>query len=99
MGCRDGELIVETNESVLRARVLNCLQTILDLEPELEKHALAERLIAEFQHLKRTIRAIDSLELREADVERIERSTADFLEQIKVPLILRGGGADKREAH
>lgn len=91
--------MVETNESVLRARVLNCLQTILDLEPELEKHALADRLVAEFRHLKRTIRAIDSLKLQESDVERIERSTADFLEQIKVPLILRGEGGDKRDAH
>lgn len=89
---------MESNESVLRARVYNCLQTILDLEPELEKHALAERLLDEFRQLKQTILAIDSLELKESDVVRIEGSTAEFLEEIRVPLVLRGQEAGRNGA-
>lgn len=89
---------MENSESVLRARVFNCLQTIIDLEPELQKHALGDRLLDEFRQLKETIHAIDSLELTEKDVQRIEKSTSEFLEEIRLPLALHGHAPERGEA-
>ncbi|HKK32032.1 MAG TPA: hypothetical protein VJ934_00515 [Desulfomicrobiaceae bacterium] len=89
---------MENCESVFRARVRNCLQTIIELEPELEKHALGERLLDEFRQLKQTMDAIDSLELTEDDVQRIERSTSEFLEEVRLPLALDGHVPKRGEA-
>lgn len=66
-------------------RITNCLQTILDLEPELEKLKLGKSLLDEFVFLKQFLEKIDRVDLSEDDVERIEHATANFLDELKTP--------------
>jgi len=68
------------------ARISNCLQTILDLEPELERIELGKSLLEEFAVLKDFLQKIDTVELSESDVERVEVATANFLEELRLPL-------------
>ncbi|WP_319544166.1 hypothetical protein [uncultured Pseudodesulfovibrio sp.] len=67
-------------------RITNCLQTILDLEPQLEKLEHGHSLLDEFAVLKSFLEKIDKVELSESDVERIETATANFLKELEVPL-------------
>lgn len=73
----------------LRARVYNCLQTILDLESDLDRAGMAENLLEELNEIKGLINHTHHWDLKEADVLRIERATADFLREIEIPLSLR----------
>jgi len=68
------------------ARISNCLETILELEPELEKIELGKSLLEEFDVLKDFLQRIDSVTLNEEDVERVETATANFLEELRAPL-------------
>lgn len=68
------------------ARISNCLQTILELEPELEKIELGKSLLEEFTVLKDFLQKIDTVDLSEDDVERVEIATSNFLEELRVPL-------------
>ncbi len=72
----------------LLMRLTNCLQTILDLEPQLQRLEYGHDLLREFETLKRFLVSVDRLDLREADVERIEDVTANFLDELRVPLSL-----------
>jgi len=67
-------------------RIANCLQTILELEPELRKLELGQTLLDEFEVLKTFLERIDEVELSESDVERIERATSNFLEELREPM-------------
>jgi len=67
-------------------RITNCLQTILDLEPQLEKLEHGNSLLDEFVVLKSFLEKIDKVDLNEADVERIETATANFLKELQGPL-------------
>ncbi len=77
--------------SDLQARVLNCLQTILDLEADLKRLTLSEELLEDFENLRRLIVRIDDVALQEQEVRRIEAATSQFLEELKVPLALDPG--------
>jgi len=68
------------------ARISNCLQTILELEPELEKIELGKSLLEEFDVLKDFLQRIDTVTLNEDDVERVETATANFLDELRAPL-------------
>ena len=72
----------------LQMRLTNCLQTILDLEPELERLELSEMLLQEYNVLKSFMDNVDSVDLEEQDVRRIEEATAGFLAELKTPLSL-----------
>ncbi|MFW5487565.1 MAG: hypothetical protein ACNI3A_03965 [Desulfovibrio sp.] len=72
----------------LLMRLTNCLQTILDLEPKLQRLEYGHDLLREFETLKRFLNSVDRLELHEADVERIEDVTANFLDELRVPLAI-----------
>ncbi|MDD4648399.1 MAG: hypothetical protein PHO79_00010 [Desulfoplanes sp.] len=74
--------------SDLQARVLNCLQTILELELELKQLTLSSSMLKDFEELKDLVARIDDLALKEEEVLRIERATAQFLEELKEPLAL-----------
>lgn len=79
-------------------RITNCLQTILELEPELSRLELAGSLLDEFVYLKQFLERIDRVELSEDDVERIEKATENFLAELRVPFSRQGGevaGASK----
>lgn len=67
-------------------RITNCLQTILDLEPALEQMDLGDSLLKEFVLLKAFLKNIENVDLNEDDVERIERATATFLDELKGPM-------------
>ena len=74
--------------SDLQARVLNCLQTILELEAELKQLTLSQSILKDFEELKELVARIDDMALKEEEVLRIERATAQFLEELKEPLSL-----------
>lgn len=74
----------------LHLRLRTCLQTILDLEPELKTIQLAEPLLAEFTVLKDIYNRLESFLVEEEDVKRIEDATSHFLAELK--------GSIKRES-
>lgn len=81
----------------LMVRITNCLQTILELEPQIEKLELGKDLLKEFEQLKSFLSKVDSIDLQEDDVVRIENATASFLDELKGPLaVLDNGGNEPR---
>jgi hypothetical protein len=74
-------------------RITNCLQTILELEPELSRLDLDSSLVEEFVYLRQFLEKIDHVDLSEDDVERIETATANFLAELKTPFSRLGGEA------
>jgi len=74
------------------ARISNCLETILELEPELEKIEFGKSLLEEFGVLKDFLRRIDTVVLSDEDVDRVETATANFLEELRGPLSLSRSG-------
>ncbi|MBU1230786.1 MAG: hypothetical protein KKA55_04205 [Proteobacteria bacterium] len=68
------------------ARISNCLQTILELEPDLVQIELGKSLLEEFSVLKDFLQKIDTVALNEDDVERVETATSNFLEELRGPL-------------
>ena len=76
-------------------RITNCLQTILELESQLEKLEHGNSLLDEFVVLKSFLEKIDRVDLSESDVERIESATANFLKELQGPLA-KAESADKK---
>lgn len=70
----------------LSARIINCLQTILELEPMLRSLDTGRLLLAEFTTLKTFLKEMDAIALDEDDVERIETATERFLQELKIPV-------------
>ncbi|WP_319466559.1 hypothetical protein [uncultured Pseudodesulfovibrio sp.] len=77
-------------------RITNCLQTILELEPQLEKLEHGNSLLDEFAVLKSFLEKIDKVDLSEADVERIETATVNFLKELQAPLAQAKARAKKK---
>jgi len=87
----------EGNSLHLMIRITNCLQTILELEPQIEKLELGKDLLKEFEQLKSFLSKVNHIDLQEDDVVRIEHATASFLDELKGPLaVLERGGAEPR---
>ncbi len=80
----------------LQSRLKNCLQTILELEPELERLELGHVLLKEYNVLRSFVEKIDQVALQEQDVARIEHATANFLEELRMPLELAEENGSKR---
>ncbi|GHV54430.1 hypothetical protein FACS1894206_07200 [Deltaproteobacteria bacterium] len=74
----------------LHIRLRSCLQTILELEPELQTIEMAEPLLAEFSVLKGIYNKLETLLIFEDDVRRIEEATAHFLEEIQYSVSREG---------
>jgi hypothetical protein len=72
--------------TILQHRLLNCLQTIIDLEEELGARDVDINLSQELGTLKRVMLHIDQLEISEIDVQRVEQATTRFLEELSGPL-------------
>ena len=66
----------------LQLRLKNCLQTILELEPDMAQLSLRVNFQQEIDTLKGYMSEIDQLNLSEEDVLRLERATALFLEEL-----------------
>lgn len=75
----------------LTARVSNCLQTILELEPDLERLRLGHILLREFNVLKSFLTRLEDVRIDENDVLRIEAATENFLRELKAPLARADG--------
>jgi len=91
---------MDNSASPLHSRLANCLETILELEPDLEQLELGHVLLAEFGQLKSFLERLDSVRVDEDDVNRIEAATSHFLEELKVPLgVIREGEVKRRPLH
>ncbi len=78
----------DKNSFNFTARITSCLQTILELEPDLERLRLGSALIKEFKVLKSFLSKLDQINLEEEDVLRIETATENFLQELRTPLAL-----------
>lgn len=74
------------NGGELHSRLKNCLQTILELEPDLGRIDIGSGLMREFSMLKSFMERLDAVLLEEDDVRRIERATMHFLEELRGPV-------------
>lgn len=70
----------------LKLRLNNCLETILELEQELEKLDLSRKFIDELEVLKGFMSKMEKIQVSEDEVERIESATGNFLQELKLPL-------------
>ena len=71
--------------TALQIRLKHCIQTILELEPELREHVVGTYFAAEFSTLKTCLHRVGALPLAEDDVQRLEAATASFLAELKFP--------------
>ena len=69
----------------LYCRLKNCLLTILELEPELERLQLPDEFRNELSLLKQHFEKIEHIEFYEEDLQRLEVATARFLEELRLP--------------
>lgn len=72
--------------SQLHMRLKNCLQTILELETDMSSLQMRSEFESELETLKEYLSRIEQLSLAEDDVLRLERATANFLEELRIPL-------------
>ena len=79
-------VMTELQSQNLQRRLRNCLQTILELEPDIKKLDLGHVLLKEYELLRGFIEKVNDVPLREDDVLRIEKATALFLDELKTPL-------------
>ncbi|MBU1001333.1 MAG: hypothetical protein KKE73_02300 [Proteobacteria bacterium] len=77
---------MESKTTILQLRLMNCLETIIELERDLERLDLGYVLLSEFSQLKDFMERIDQVSVDEEDVRRIEAATSNFLDELKVPL-------------
>ena len=73
-------------ESQNKARLLNCLETILEMESQLRSLREAGTLVMELSSLRSLIHGIklERSPVDEADIERIELATTIFLQELEV---------------
>ncbi|MDR2055994.1 MAG: hypothetical protein LBQ10_09045 [Desulfovibrio sp.] len=69
--------------SILQLRLKNCIQTILDLEPDFDGQVWRRHFNNEISALKTYLRQVDNMVLAEDDVQRLEAATASFLAELK----------------
>jgi len=86
---------MDPNVTTLQSRLLNCLETIIELEQDIERLELGHVLLAEFNQLKTFMERIDQVAVEEEDVRRIEAATSNFLDELRVPLGLAQDGGDR----
>lgn len=77
---------MEPMTSVLQSRLMNCLETIIELERQLKRLELGHVLLSEFNQLREFMDKIDQVAVNEEDVRRIEAATSHFLQELEGPL-------------
>lgn len=92
---QDKVVMKNVKSSVFAARITNCLQTILELEPLLRTIDSGQLLLSEFKVLRAFMDDMDSVSLDEDDVSRIETATERFLQELKTPVTLTRQGATR----
>lgn len=68
--------------NVLKIRLRNCLQTILELQPAMRK-LYRTNFAEDLRRLQKYIDLIDGMNLEEEDVARLESLTADFIKEVE----------------
>lgn len=68
--------------SILQIRLKNCIQTLLELEPQMLENGETS-YNEEFSFLKNYIKNIDRMELMEDEVLKLENITAVFLAELE----------------
>ncbi len=81
--------------SLLQRRLKSCLETILDVESDIEHYPLYNSLKSEMEVLKKYLNDVESLELSEEDVLRLEQAATLFLNEIYLPLDKNAAQNDK----
>lgn len=66
----------------LQIRLKNCIQTILELEPGMRATCTDGRFDEDFASLKTFLSRIDSMNLAEEDVQRLEGVTCTLLAEL-----------------
>ncbi len=74
--------------NILQSRLRSCLQTILDLEPDLEVFESGYNFSKDISALKDFLKNMETANIDEGDVLRIEKATANFLKELAGPLSL-----------
>ncbi|MDR2743983.1 MAG: hypothetical protein LBB66_02120 [Desulfovibrio sp.] len=69
--------------SILQFRLKNCIQTILELEPDFDGRLRGRHFNNEISVLKTYLQQVDRMVLAEDDVQRLETATANFLAELK----------------
>jgi hypothetical protein len=82
---RGGVVELGSMQEQLYSRLKNCLLTILELEPELERLQLPGAFRNELALLKQHFKKIECIEFHEEDLQRLELATAKFLEELRLP--------------
>lgn len=70
--------------STLQLRLKNCIQTILELEPDMRAGIWGRHFDEELSTLKAYLQRVDAMELAEDDVQRLESATAGFLAELRL---------------
>lgn len=70
--------------SKLQVRLKNCIQTILELEPDMKAGVWGRYFDMELSSLKDYLLQVDQMDLAEEDVKRLESATATFLFELKL---------------
>lgn len=73
-------------EYQLRQRLVHCIQTILELEPQVSTLEAGAIFRTEMLALRDCLGRVGCMDIAEADVVRFERATALFLDEIRLPL-------------
>ena len=94
-----GKRIVNTGIPRRKARLMNCLRTILDLEAELRNVREAGMLLGELTSLRSIMHEMDlqQVPLKEDDIQRIEKATSAFLRELRIHFLHHNGGTPARE--
>ena len=69
--------------STLQLRLKNCLQTILELEPDMRSGRWGRSFDAELRTLRQYLRQVDQMDLAEDDVRRLETATTTLLAELR----------------
>ncbi|MGE9986518.1 hypothetical protein [Desulfovibrio sp. SGI.169] len=70
--------------STLQIRLKNCIQTILELEPDMRAGIWGRHFDEELSTLKGYLQQVDHMHLAEDDVQRLENATASFLAELRL---------------
>jgi hypothetical protein len=92
---RGGRAATRRDEN-LSARISNCLHTILELEPDLERLQFGHYLLRDFNILKMFLSHVEEIDVQEQDVARIEAATENFLKELREPLEQNETGRPKK---
>ena len=79
--------------STLQIRLKNCIQTILELEPDMRAGVWGRHFDEELSTLKDYLHQVDQMNLAEEDVTRLEKATATFLAELRLST---GNGSKKK---